>query len=195
MPIRTNRGRAAVYRKVWGWPLRSPRHLIGTVLVVAIVAVGIAIGVTRSRAGSGQPEHNLSGPVSAPSTVVVPTSVPASELPNRITSVPPPSSAPPAPAALALATKWTQAWAHHPQGITNRQWVAGLRPYTTPDFLPELSSVDPANVPATRVTGKPRPIRSFAASVTATVPTDGGPIRVTVIKTGQGWRVSDYGKG
>ena len=41
MPIRTNRGRAVVYRQVWGWPLRSPRHLAATLAVVAVLAAGV----------------------------------------------------------------------------------------------------------------------------------------------------------
>ena len=41
MPIRTNRGRVAVYRKLWGWPMRSPQHLIATALVVLAVVLSI----------------------------------------------------------------------------------------------------------------------------------------------------------
>ena len=45
MPIRTNRGRAAVYRRLWGWPLRSPRHLAASIIifVVLVVTLGVII--------------------------------------------------------------------------------------------------------------------------------------------------------
>lgn len=49
MPIRTNRGRAAVYRRVWGWPLRSPRHLAATLGVVAVLAAGLGYAVGGGR--------------------------------------------------------------------------------------------------------------------------------------------------
>ncbi len=44
MPVRTRRGRAAVYRKFWGWPLRSITHLAITsiVMVIAVTAIGLA---------------------------------------------------------------------------------------------------------------------------------------------------------
>lgn len=195
MPIRTNRGRAAVYRKVWGWPLRSPRHLVGVLLVVAAVAVAVGITIVRSQGESGSgDEQQRAGLPSAPSVTVTEPSQ-ASALPNRVTTLPKPSSAPPAPEALTAAERWTEAWAHHPRGVSNKQWRDALRPYTTPEFLPELRSVDPANVPANKVTGKPKPVDSYQSSLTARVPTDGGAVQVTVVKTGQGWRVSTYGKG
>ena len=47
MPIRTNRGRAAVYRRLWGWPLRSPRHLIGLVVVVLALVLLLKMRLRR----------------------------------------------------------------------------------------------------------------------------------------------------
>jgi hypothetical protein len=41
MPIRTNRGRAAVYRKLWAWPLRSPRHLAMAAFALAVLAIAL----------------------------------------------------------------------------------------------------------------------------------------------------------
>lgn len=55
--------------------------------------------------------------------------------------------------ALETARVWASAWVNHPDGMTSQQWVAGLRPYTTDEFLGVLASVDPSNVPASRVTG------------------------------------------
>src|SRR5699024_5037019 len=51
MPIRTNRGRAAVYRRLWGAPMRSPRHLAVTVVVLAgLIVLG---GFTLPRLSGG----------------------------------------------------------------------------------------------------------------------------------------------
>lgn len=41
MPIRTHRGRAAVYRRLWGWPLRSPKHLVGAVVLIGVVVTAV----------------------------------------------------------------------------------------------------------------------------------------------------------
>lgn len=45
MPLRTGRGRAAVLRRIWGWPVRSPGHLAVTavVIVVAVMVVSVVI--------------------------------------------------------------------------------------------------------------------------------------------------------
>ena len=198
MPIRTNRGRSAVYRKLWGWPLRSPRHLI-TFLII-IVALGIIIAMVLPRAtssGSAQPTGDTTSDTatsagsSSSSTGDTPTSA-QTRLTSPLLS---PTPAPPSPQALDVATKWVTAWVKHPAGITNQQWLDQLRPYTTDEFLPQMSSVDPANVPATKVTGAAVSVDSTTSSVIADVPTDGGTIQVTVITTpSQGWRVSKYDK-
>ncbi|WP_031467916.1 hypothetical protein [Sciscionella sediminilitoris] len=196
MPIRTNRGRAAVYRKVWGWPLRSPAHLVGAVLIVAVVAV--AIGISIARAGgndTGRKPEQQQGPVAAPSVQVSQPSMDVSALPDRITETSPPASAPPDPHAIAVAEQWAKAWVNHPQGVTSQQWLAGLKPFTTPEYLSQMQSIDPANVPASKVTGPGKAAQSYAASVNVTVPTDGGELRITVIKAPQGWLVADYDKG
>jgi hypothetical protein len=57
-----------------------------------------------------------------------------------------------------------------------------------------MASVDPANIPARQVTGPPSAINSYTSSVEVGLPTDGGRLDITVIKTPQGWRVSGYTK-
>ena len=63
------------------------------------------------------------------------------------------------PEALAAARNWSAAWVNHPPGTTNARWTAGMRPFTTDEYLGVLAAVDPANVPATAVTGPPKPTR------------------------------------
>ncbi|MGH3762323.1 hypothetical protein [Actinophytocola sp.] len=210
MPIRTNRGRAAVYRKLWGWPMRSPAHLVGVVLVVVavVLTVGLVVprlagsgdggsgaaaettGSTSDAAGdTGGAEPGTSSGGLAPGQ----TGEATSDLPTRLPSPPQrPTSAPPADEALKVAESWGKAWVHHPKGTTTETWLDGLRPYTTEEYLVEMATVDPENIPATKVTGPPVPKESYTSSVTANVPTDGGTIAVTVIDTPQGWRVAFY---
>ncbi len=209
MPIRTNRGRAAVYRKLWGWPMRSPSHLVAILLVVAAVVLTIGILVPQLT-GSG--DDSGSGAASATTSDTSTTSGPdgstseggggsstgstgeaTSDLPTRLPSpTQKPTAAPPSADALAVATAWGKAWVTHPEGTTSDKWLDGLRPYTTEEYLVEMSTVDPANIPATKVTGPPVPRQSYTSSVTANLPTDGGTIAITVIDTPQGWRVAFY---
>ncbi|MFL6121116.1 hypothetical protein [Actinophytocola sp.] len=204
MPIRTNRGRAAVYRRFWGWPMRSPRHLAVVVFVVAVfvLAAGIVIPQltgANHRPTAGASAATTSGATTAPGTAAGTGNDPGvtggatSSLPTRITTLTEtPTTAPPAPEALDVARSWGQAWVNHPAGVTNAQWIEGLRPYTTEEQLTEMSSVEPANIPASKITGEPSPVESFTSSVKAKLTTDAGDLLVTVIKTPEGWRVAYY---
>ncbi len=191
MPIRTHRGRAAVYRTFWGWPLRSPAHLLGTVLVVGAIAAGVGVGLPDSKGGSGPaPTARSDGPRATPpvqaSRLAVPAATPSAQ------PRPPAPSAPAPAAALTAARSWVQAFLTVPKGISAARWVEQLRPYTTDELLPELASVDPANVPAARITGEPRTVSSSASSVEVDVPTSVVVVRLLVVSTPAGWRVAGY---
>lgn len=191
MPIRTNRGRAAVYRTFWGWPLRSPRHLAGTVLALVAIAVGL---------GMALPDSTSKKPVAA-----APTSVPGANslapasggavpgAPHRMQSQPPSRPSAPAPIeALSVAKSWVRAFLTVPNGIDSARWVEQLKPYTTDELLPELRSIDPANVPEAKLVGEPRTISSGASSAEVDVPTTGVVMRLLLVSTPAGWRVAGY---
>ena len=201
MPIRTNRGRAAVYRRLWGWPLRSPRHLVGAIVGIAVLGIAVAIGLNHihtpapshaaSTAGSSSPQ------APAASSSSVNTNAPPktnSNEPSTRLSTPPetPLSAPASPQALQVVQAWGAAWVNHPVNMTNQQWLAQLQPYTEPEILAQLASVNLANIPATQVTGPATAITSYTSSVVALLPTNGGNLQITVVSTPQGWQVSDY---
>ncbi|MDQ4118301.1 MAG: hypothetical protein M3235_15270 [Actinomycetota bacterium] len=196
MPIRSSRGRAGAYRSLWQWPLRSPLRLA----VVAVVVLGLAAGATflgnkvggSARSGGlladGSPPPASAPPGTGQAAVPTPTALPplAPLTPEEL----PVSAAP--PQALQTARAWTAAWVNHPPGTTNQQWVAGMRAYTTDEYLGVLAAVDPANVPASAVTGAPRAVRVSPRSVQVEVPTDALRLSVLVVDTGGGWRVSGY---
>ena len=202
MPIRTNRGRAAVYRRLWGWPLRSPRHLVVTLVVVAVIAIAIAVVAAQAQAhrnqaagtGSGGPTTTLQ--IGSSTGVPGTTQATGSGTPTqtRLASPPEtPQSAPPAPAAVSVIESWGQAWVNHPVGMTNQQWLAQLQPYTTPECLrDELSTVDVANVNATELTGTVTPVKSFTNSLEALLPTNAEKLDITAVQTTTGWMVSSY---
>jgi len=196
VPIRTNRGRTAVYRRLWGFPLRSPRHLVGTLvfLAVLITVLGIALPKALGKPAAAQPDTEAPFSSSAAPHTGVAAPVPSTEtLPTRLTEpLVTPTSAAPSPEALSVAKQWAGAWVHHPPGITNAAWLNGMRALTTDEYLPVMSTVDPANIPANNVTGDPTVVSSYSSSVKVVVPTDGPKLSITVVKTGAGWRVSDY---
>jgi len=185
MPIRTNRGRAAVYRRIWGWPLRSSRHLLATLVGLVVVAVLVGIGIQHLKGFVGHSSSpGLSSGSPANASLLTTTRLAS---PQET-----PTPAPAAPAALAVITAWGKAWVNHPVGMTNQQWLDQLRPYTTAEFLPTMNSVNLANIPATQITGPPLVIASYTSSVEALLPTNASKLDITVISTPQGWLVSSY---
>lgn len=202
MPIRTNRGRAAVYRRLWGWPLRSPKHLASTliVLVVLIVALGIVLPKTLGNQVAPTPYNAFAPNPSSSTSPRLPVGAPitsstSSPLPTRLSSpLSTPTSAAPNTEGLTIAKEWAAAWVTHPAGITSQQWLEGLRPYTTEEYLPEMSTVDPGNIPANKVTGDPAIVSSYTSSLEVDIPTDGPKLSITVVSTSAGWRVAHYGQ-
>jgi hypothetical protein len=211
MPIRTNRGRVAVYRRLWGWPMRSPRHLLATVLLIAAFVLTIGLIVPKltgadnptpgaaANVGGGTGNSQGSTPTGpgagqgAGAPAPGSTAPPSSSLPTRQSApAQTPTPAPPAPKALEVATLWAKAWVNHPEGVTTEQWLTALKPYTTEEQAAVMSTVDPRNIQATEVTGPPTVKVSYTASVEAILPTNAGSLDITVINTPQGWRVAKY---
>lgn len=193
MPIRSPRGRAAAYRAVWSWPLRTPLRLAVTVLVVLALAVLVSMAVGALRPPTQAPVVNKPGAPTTTTGARAPASPTPTALPPvaALTPTTLPLSAAPAE-ALQVAQNWATAWATHPAGTTNQQWVDSLVPYTTPEYVGTLTGVDPANIPATRVTGSATATQVSPASVVVDVPTDALTLQVTVVDTEAGWRVSGY---
>lgn len=194
MPIRSPRGRAAAYRAIWQWPLRSPVRLAIAGIAVLALAVGIstALGATspppRALSATSTPQPDLAAPTSTPRSTEPTALPPVAELtPSAL----PLSSAP--DEAVDVVADWADAWVRPAAGTTNALWIEGLRPYTTREYLGLLGSVDPAAIPATTVTGRPVPVDVAASSIEVEVPTDTLTLVVLVVLTEDDqWRVSGY---
>lgn len=199
MPIRSSRGRAGAYRSIWQWPLRSPVNLAVSLVVLGLLVAGavflggkvggsaqagglLAGGAPES--GSPRPSTGAAAPRSTPTPTALPPVAPLTPKALPLSAVP--------PEALAAARNWTSAWVNHPPGTTNARWTAGLRPFTTAEYLGVLGAVDPSNVPATAVTGPPKPTRVAPRSVQVEVPTNALKLSILVVDTDAGWRVSRY---
>jgi hypothetical protein len=191
MPIRSPHGRAAAYRALWQWPLRSPRRLAVTVLVLLVLGAGASLGITTATGGR-QPGGGSAGVAARPSGAAppAPTVTALPPVPELEPATLPLSKAP--PAALDVARRWTRAWVRPAVGTSNEQWLAGLRGTTTDEYLGVLAAVDPANIPAARVVGNPKAVRVSPRSVQVEVQTDGPRLLVLVVDTDSGWRVAGY---
>lgn len=196
MPIRSPRGRGAAYRPLWQWPLRSPGRLVGCFIVLLglIIAANSLFGHVfhRSPSSASPPSSAPAAPTfTAPPPAAAPTRLPP--VAELTPAVLPPAQAP--PAVLSVATRWTQAWARHPAGTSTQTWVNGLRPYTTEEYLGVLATIDPANIPANKVTGPARAVLVSRSSVRVEIPTDAVKLVVLVVNTTEGgssWKVAGY---
>ncbi len=185
MPIRTHRGRAAVYRTIWGWPLRSPWHLVAVMVVLVAVGAGVAAalpgdGGTRSTAAAEPSSTDRSNPFDPASR---------SATPGASTN---PFESQATEQARSVADTWVRAYLTTPEGMTSARWVEQLRPHTVAGLLPELRTVNPANVPDARLTGPPRTISVTDTTAEFDVPTSAVVLRLTLAATAEGWRVSGY---
>jgi hypothetical protein len=216
MPIRTNRGRAAVYRRLWGWPLRSPRHL--AVVVVFVLAIVLFLSYILPRVtGGSQAAQNTAASATSSVKATAGATVPSQGAPGVV----PPPAAPPAsgssqqsptltetrqtpsenktparadPKALDAAARWAEAFVNHPDGVSAQDWLNPLRELTTEEyFAARLSTIDPKTVQASRIRGGPQATAdSYTSSVTVVIPTDAKKLSITLIKTGAGWRVNEH---
>jgi len=175
--------------------LRSPARLGLTVVLLLAVVVGAVAGIGAVTVRSAGTAVASGGATLTPQPA--PTGRPTAPVPTVLPPVPAltpsslPLSAAPDP-ALSVAARWAAAWVDHPQGVSAQQWVNGLRPFTTDEYLGVLVGVDPANIPATRVTGEPRATKVAARSVQVTIPTNALTLDVLVVLTDEGWRVAGY---
>jgi hypothetical protein len=166
--------------------------LAAVVVVVLLVAVGVTLGLGYLR-GPEQPSTLPSltatrGPGADPATATPRPTGPGS---STSASSPLPLSAAPQE-ALDAAERWTRAWVRPAAGTSTRQWLDGLRPLTTEEYMGVLSGIDPENIPASRVTGEPSAVQVAERKVQVEVPTDEVTLLVRVVDTESGWRVAGH---
>lgn len=186
-PIRSNRGRAAVWRSVWSWPLASRTRaaftLIATIIAVLLAGRIVSLGHTNET-GPAHPPAPAATP--APPATNPPPQVPAAPAPGPITA-----SGPPAPQeALHDAAGFMSQWITHQTAPSPGSWVARLAPYTAPEQLGQLATIDPNNVTATRLAGDPTVTRVDDALVELDWPTDDGAVHLTLIHPMGPWQVT-----
>jgi hypothetical protein len=164
-----------------------------TLVVVLAVAFGVTLGLAALR--GPQPPGAGPLPTARPTagSAARPTGTGASSPTGAPSSEPSPLPLSQAPSeALVAAERWTKAWVRPPGGTSTKQWLDGLRPLTTDQYLGVLSGVDPENIPATKVTGKAKAVRVADRNVQAEVPTDALTLRILLVEDENGWEVAGY---
>jgi hypothetical protein len=144
-------------------------------IVVAVIAGLMASSCTAHP--STTPPATPPGPAS--------TSVAADHDTDGVAVAP---SVPAGPAAVDAAVTFVRAWAHPERDATS--WFAGVRDLVTGGYAGLLADTDPTGVPARTVTGSARVLSATAVVVVVEVPTDAGPVQVTVVAVDGGWLVA-----
>lgn len=186
-PVVTRR-EVAPARRVMMWCLWSPRRLLAIVatglvviLVVRSVTGGPSTGTSTVGAGPA-PLLALPVPAAAPGGTV-PLVPPAAGGPVPAVGVTPPVLASTVPASmLRAAERFVAVWASH---VDRQTWAARVDPLVGPTLRVELAGLDPATVPAHRVTGAASGQGDLTGG-TVSVPTDIGPVATIMVPDGVG---------
>lgn len=158
-----------------------------------LVLIGLVVAVARGLGGPAEQTPLGTTAVSAPATTQ------RAEVPDdSVASVPPTASPSPrtvGPAPQAVAVSFAQAWIAH-QGVTATQWHTAVARYATDDLSEKLRGVDPAQVPADRITGDPSVITQAGSYVDVRIPVDSGILDLRVITVSGRWLVDgvDWGR-
>jgi hypothetical protein len=155
--------------------------LILSVIVLSVVGIAKLLGdnspnYTASPGNFTEPSGAYSGASFGPDDGVV------SPLPTVSPSVAE-GAAPPTQVAKAFAESWLE------RTRTAQNWLAALRPHSTKQLLEQLEGVDPASVPASRITGEVSLITLSESAVQVIVPLDSGQLRLRLVGPDGHWFV------
>ncbi|MEU6077545.1 hypothetical protein [Micromonospora sp. NPDC047074] len=100
----------------------------------------------------------------------------------------PPAALPPAAQAPRVVAAFAAAWAR--PDLSAAVWWKRVAPHCEEGFARALRTVDPAQVPATQVTGRPSVKQAPKAAAVYEVPTDAGTLTVTLAAVNGRWMVT-----
>lgn len=175
------------------WPLHSPARLALVVLALLAAVVGLgrlnggeeappAAAVASSAAQDEATTDTSTSPAQTSSTAASSSS----GSPSSTAAASASSAAATAPASAAR--QFVAAWAR-PE-LPAQTWLAGVTPLATTGFATSLQSVDPANVPGTRVAGAPVVRAQTPTTATVEVATDRAVVAVSLVPIAGQWKVS-----
>jgi hypothetical protein len=88
----------------------------------------------------------------------------------------------------AVAYAFASAWVDH-QNVSAKHWHDGIVPNATKSLSDELDKVDPADVPADKVVGRPALVPVGQGLVSAVVTTDAGTLTLRLVSPDKHWLV------
>ncbi|ASW57024.1 hypothetical protein [Plantactinospora sp. KBS50] len=175
----------AVQRAIGFLITRALRSRLGAAVALAVVVVGI-LGAARLVTGPDS-RPAVVGQPHRPITTVNPTagddglSGDAGPATPRVS----PGAERPEVVARAFAAAWLE------RDRSAAGWQAALAPRSTPALAQRLSGVDPAGVPAQRITGEPVLTPQTADLAEVSLPVDTGTLRLQLVGDGGVWRVDE----
>ncbi|MGI5212954.1 hypothetical protein [Plantactinospora sp. CA-290183] len=183
---------SAVRRAIEFLFTRVLRSRLGVALLLGVVILGI-VGAARLLSGS---IGDIADGVRGPAQPIVTEDPEAGDDGLTVTVDPTPYTSPGAPVPAAVARSFGTAWVAH-RGVTAQRWLDELLPLATPELAEKLTGVDPAGVPADRLTGDPVVIPRSDSLVEVTIPVDSGELRLGLLATEGRWRVDtvDWSRG
>ncbi|MGK5679615.1 hypothetical protein [Actinoplanes sp. URMC 104] len=157
----------------------------GVAVVLAVIVLGI-IGLARLLSDGDDSRPSLG--TASPGTTVSADPKEDDSVVNDTEPPPSPSTRPGRAQPEAVAYAFASAWADH-QKVTPNAWRDRLLPNSTRKLAGELEGVDPADVPAGRVTGRPSLVPVSATVVNAVVTMDTGKLNLRLVSPDGHWRV------
>ncbi|MCW3840956.1 hypothetical protein ONA70_12690 [Micromonospora yasonensis] len=165
---------------------RILRSRLGVALVIAVLVFGV-IGAARLISGPVDPTTGLSNRPREPISTVDPEAGDDGVL-SSPTAVPSPKTRPGEPTPAQMAARFTNAWLGGP-GSRAEDWLARLKPMSTPALTEKLTGADPERVPAQRVTGQVTVRPRTESFVQALIPLDNGQLRLDLVAMDGRWLV------
>lgn len=163
-----------IFRSRWGVAV------VIAVLVLAVVGVG---RLFSDGSNTASPVVSVGSP--APAISANPSdddSVISAEPP------PPPTANPGMAEPEAVAYAFAAAWVDH-KNVSAKTWHDGILPNATTSLSDELNNVDPADVPASKVVGRPSLVPVGTGLVSAVVTTDSGKLTLRLVAPDKHWLV------
>jgi hypothetical protein len=165
---------SGIFRSRWGIAV------VIAVLVLAIVGIGRVFSDGKSVAN---PVVNTGSP--AP-TISVDPDDDDSEL--SVEPPPAPTANPGMEEPEAVAYAFASAWVDH-KNVSAKTWHDGIMPNATTSLSSELNNVDPADVPASKVIGRPSLVPVGAGLASAVINTDAGTLTLRLVAPDKHWLV------
>lgn len=174
------------------WLFHSPRRLYTACVAAFLLVLALVTAFTVGRASGNRPtaaaasRQYLASP--APSASAAPTAAAVVPSSAPLAAAAPPPPGPPIP----RATAFVRAWAAHPSGQTQQQWLATVRPYATAKLAELLAYTDIVGQPNLTV-AEPPTVR-YSAATSAQVSfglSDRSRVLVTLTRDIAAWQVFD----